>query len=203
MELILCPKDGDRNILELHLDGELWRAFHVYVVGNHPKFPDFRTPSELEEYFLAFETRYAKNYCLKRLSSMSCSSVQLRQKLEERLISAQVIEAVLGELEQLGYLNDREWVENYIRRQPKCGPRLLAAKLRAKGFPREMIEESLEGNSDSEEEKERLLSLIKTGYRSKNLKDFKDRQKVIASLIRKGFNISVIKEVMNLLVNSC
>jgi len=54
---------------------------------------------------------------------------------------------------------------------------------------------------DSDQEKESVEKLLVGRYRSKNLKDFKEKQKVIQSLMRKGFSFESIKLVMdNLLI---
>lgn len=171
---------------------------------------DFWTPSplsrlpessQLEELFSAMEKRQARQFVLKRLAIKSYATAELRQKLEERLVSAEVIEAVIDEFEQLGYLNDREWIAAFLRQKSREGPRLLAAKLRAKGLPEEMIFEALASHKNPAEEQNQLLSLLKTRYRTKNLTDFKEKQKVIASLARKGFDISSIKQAIDACIN--
>jgi SOS response regulatory protein OraA/RecX len=49
----------------------------------------------------------------------------------------------------------------------------------------------------SESQEKHVLHLLKTRYSSRDLTQFKERNKVIASLIRKGFSFSIIRKVIN------
>lgn len=136
----------------------------------------------------------AKRYALKRLSSQSLHSAQLRKILHEKQVSDDIINQIIVEFQRLGFLNDPEWIQSYIRGHSKRhGPRSILAKLRLKGIAREEVEETLHSMSDSDTQKESILNLLKTRYKSRDLSDYKEKQKVIASLMRKGFDFDAIQ----------
>lgn len=136
----------------------------------------------------------AKRYALKRLASQSLLSDSLARSLKERLVSKSAIDAVIDELKSLGWLNDTLWTESFVRVQTskKVGPRAIAQKLASKGVRGERLEAAMGEALGDEEQKQQILSLLKGKYKSRNLRDFKERQKVVAALIRRGFDLSLI-----------
>jgi regulatory protein len=106
----------------------------------------------------------------------------------------------------LGFLNDDEWTASFVRGQSnrKVGPRAIAQKLASKGVRGEKLEQALENSWNPSEQKALITSLLKSRYAKKNLSDFKERQKVIASLMRKGFDFSAIMGCLkSVSFNSC
>lgn len=135
------------------------------------------------------EYRKARQYALNRLAALPYHSTQLHKLMIKKLFNEADIKKIIQECVELGFLNDREWVESYVRGHSNShSKRLIIAKLRSKGISLEDIP------LDQVSEKEAVQQLIKKRYRSKNLQDRNDRQKVIGSLMRKGFSYDVIKE---------
>jgi regulatory protein len=88
-------------------------------------------------------------------------------------------------LVSLGVIDDEAWVASFVRSQSKrCGLRIIQQKLRAKGISADTS--SFAGDSPAAEN-EAILHLLNTRYRKKDLSQTKEKQKVIASLMRKGF----------------
>lgn len=187
-----------RNVFSIMIDGDAWRDIHVAVFGRRPKLPDCSRGDEpFKEDFCALEKSLAKHYVLRRLAQRSYSSWQLRKLLEERMVLEETAEALLREMEELGYLNDGEWIDAFIRSQKgkKVGPARIRMKLRAKGVP----EDTLEGCALEETDEvvlEQIVALLATRYRKADLCDFKQRQKVIASLARRGYSFSLIQQAL-------
>lgn len=144
------------------------------------------------------EYKEAKLYAVRRLSRQNMLSVALAKALKQRAISEATIERLISEFIELGYLNDQEWVAGYVRGQVrrKQGPRSIGLKLMNKGVCREEIEEVIGPLKSDEEQKASILALLSTRYKKRNLTDPSEKQKVVASLARRGFSISAILSVL-------
>jgi len=139
------------------------------------------------------EIKSAKLYALRRLNSQAMLSKNLADALVDRGYCPETVDFVIGELTRLQYLNDDEWMESYLRVQMarKVGPHLIRGKLAEKGISNEKISALLEG-LEEEKQKETILALLSSKYQKRNVNDYKERQKVIASLARRGFDLSLI-----------
>lgn len=139
------------------------------------------------------EYQKVKHYVLKRLSAQNYHSKQLRKLLIERLVDETTIDRVIEECQAKGFLNDEQWLESFIRSHRKrFGWPVIQKKLRSKGLSIDEIQAIQERWSNPEEERQTIQQLIETRYRSKNLSQFHDKRKVIASLMRKGFSYEAI-----------
>lgn len=194
LQVIIQSKEGNKERWEIFLDGEKWREVHRTIFGKHPSFSKVQSIEEWEAVFDAMEYQRAKGYVVWRLSSQSYHSEQLVKLLRERLVRAKTIEKVIHDCRQAGYFDDAGWLRNYIAsRQKKESIRSILQKLKSKG----LTDESLEGLSEEwmnpEDELQAIQQLLQTRYRSKDLSQFKEKQKVIASLMRKGYRYDQVK----------
>lgn len=198
MNITVRPKPNAKDVLLIFLDDELWSHIHIFVFGKKPSFPD--TVNSLEEWQAFFdeaEYRYAKNYVLRRLSAQNYYSGRLEKLLHDRLIRSHTVVNVLNWARSLGYLNDRAWLDAFIRAHVKRHSfRAIIAKLRTKGVPPEEIRELVEERRVSEEEEQAIRHLIQTRYRNRDFRDFKERQKVAAALARKGYSFELIRSAL-------
>jgi regulatory protein len=187
-------KEGRRDYWEILIDGEKWREVHRTIFGSKPVFPPVSSMEDLKTVFEAYESHRVKGYLLWRLSKQSYHSEQLAKLLRDRLVQIQTITHVLGEFQDKGYLNDKLWLKNFFQIENKRGSlRLILAKLYKKGFSKETLKELSEEWNNPEEEETTLLYLMNTRYRNKDFTDRKTKQKVTASLLRKGFSFEQIK----------
>lgn len=140
--------------------------------------------------------RQAKVYALNRLSSKAYLTKDLRDSMKRKEFLSEHIERILEECRQLGYLNDDEWLDGFVRGQisKKKGPQAIISKLFQKGFSRDKIREVIEG---LDSQTDNIRQLLNTKYKNKDLSDFKEKQKVIASLARRGFSFDDILQCMN------
>lgn len=201
MEVTCVPSPSRRSVLTILLDGEPWREVHAGIFGKKPGLPSICQSEEaFEELFAKVEVQMAKRYALKRLSLQNLLSDSLARSLKEKLVSRQAVDAVIGELSSLGWLNDQEWTASFVRGQSskKMGPRAIAGKLASKGVRGERLEAALAEAWNKGEQGEQIASLLKGKYRTRDLSDFKERQKVIASLVRRGFELPVILSTLSI-----
>lgn len=127
---------------------------------------------------------------LQKLSRRGYLCREMREILEDKEFTTEEIEEVLEQLQSMGYLNDREWVEQAIRREIRAqhGPNFIRQKLRFKGAPMELVEECLPSVYPEELQLE-TIQLLKNKLKSK------EKQKLIASIARRGFQVSEILKV--------
>ena len=147
-------------------------------------------PRPLESY------QAAKKYLFGALSKESLCTPQIRQRLKRREVSEEIREQLIEEMIRLGFVDDRAWVEAFVRRQQgrRDGPSMIKMKLRAKGIDSELINEFV--SRDDEMLTHQIVGLLKTRYRKYDLSDFKERQKAIAALARKGFDLEAIRSAL-------
>lgn len=139
----------------------------------------------------------------RRLAIRGYHSTELRHYLEKKLAEHSDIDKVFSELQKLGYLNDEEWVIGAIRSliSRKYGPRAIMFKLMSRGIPEEEITPHL--NELKGHQAQVIQKIIETKYRTCNLMDFKTKQKVMAALVRKGFDLNeVVLVITNIHSNS-
>ena len=122
---------------------------------------------------------------LRLLSLKSFSSFELRKKLLRRGFNTSEIEAVLQKYTSRGYINDRELAERRAELYKKkgYGPLWISGKLKTQG---------LRLTSYSWDEQKAIVEkLINTPAFAK-----KEKNKQIAALQRRGFDLEVIFHVI-------
>jgi regulatory protein len=144
------------------------------------------------------EITAAKRIVFRRLAIRSYATQELRKILTEKGISEDTAEVVIAECIELGYCNDIQWIADFVRSHQarKMGPRAILMKLKARGINEELIEHAREHLEESPADQESIHKLLTTKYRTRNLADFKERQKVIAALMRRGFDLEEIKKAI-------
>lgn len=198
MKIDYQPKEERQEVFLILLDDEPWRDVHLAIFGRRPKWP--KTVESLtawQELFNQLEYKAVKNYVLRRLSSQSYHSYQLKKLLKERLVQSATSERIIEECVNWGYINDQAWIESFMRsRLRRSSLRSIIPKLQARGLPSSLIQEIAEQWKDPEQEVEAVRKLLQTKYRSKDLTQPKERQKVIASLLRKGYSFDVVRQAL-------
>lgn len=196
MQIQIQKKEGCYQTLSVVIDGVSLCDIHESIFGKRPTFSfECSSQKEWKEQFFLKELSQVKLYVLRRLAMKSYYSGELIQKLKELLVSHQTIEKIIQEYTHLGYINDENWLENFINtcKARKMGPRSITQKMLNKGVPRDVIEQCSEKLCDKVSQQESIRKLLLTRYRNRNLSDFKEKNKVIAGLLRKGFEFKEIQ----------
>ncbi|MDB6081165.1 MAG: Regulatory protein RecX [Chlamydiia bacterium] len=138
------------------------------------------------------EEKRARALAIKQLSLRTLHSKELERYLKKKEISAPLIEKIVNESKQHGWIDDARWVEQFIeklRRQGKSSLEILA-KCQARGVGQQEVRPRLEGgNRDS------LKIVISKKYSALLDREtsFAKKQKILGALYRKGFSISDIQ----------
>lgn len=148
--------------------------------------------SEEEDY------KKAKTYAWKRLARKNQPAVELRKHLQDREYSESIIERVIQECQSAGYIDDQAWMDAFVRRETarNQSPRAIAFKLQQKGLSKEIIQEALNRLCGEDARAHSIRALISKKSKTVDLNDRKQKDKLVASLLRKGFNLSEIFAIL-------
>lgn len=145
--------------------------------------------------------RRAKLKALAILKYMDRSEQELRKKLMEAEYPKDVIDMAIDYVKGYGYIDDSRYASSYIRHRKNTKSKsMLTAELYNKGIRRDIIETALtlEYNLAQEEDPE-LIAIKKVLTRKSIIPEdltWEEKQKLLASLYRKGFDIEKIKQVL-------
>ena len=88
------------------------------------------------------------------LAKSSKTKQELIKKLKEKEYNEETIQAVIAKINDLGYINDQQYIEDFIRNKADTSQglnkRTLQNKLIQKGVDKELIQQSLENSSIDE-----------------------------------------------------
>lgn len=174
--------------------GEL-RQYHLRE-GEEIKESDYR--SIMEEVL----PRRAKLRCMNLLQSREYTTVQLRDKLRKGQYPENVIEEALDYVASFHYTDDLRYATDYIAgHEATRSRRRIEQDLFRKGISQDTMEQafqkwqSLGGNQDE-------LSMIQALLEKKNYhsdtSDYKEKQRLYAFCLRKGYSSDQIMKAMKL-----
>ena len=154
------------------------------------------TQQELTLLYEKSSTNKAVQKAYNLLSYRSHSKKELYTKLCKNF-DAQCAAAACDKMEDIGLINDEEYCKakaEYLITVKKCSLGETRLKLLTLGINKDIIESCIEIYSE-DTQSENLLHLLGTKYRTK----LNQPQKVIASLMRKGFRYSEIRAALKTL----
>ncbi len=143
----------------------------------------------------------AKDSSFRYLGMRTHSSFELKIKLQKKKFSPEIIKHTLEYLQQNKYLNDEDFVKQFVLEKinkKKIGSALLTAELMKKGINRELIKVALSG-LDKELYLENALTLAKRKLFqiTRKVSDkSKITQKLYSFLSSKGYENEIILNVV-------
>ncbi|MGL6098098.1 MAG: regulatory protein RecX [Fusobacteriaceae bacterium] len=129
-----------------------------------------------------------ENYVYYLLNIKNYFKKDLEIKLQQRYKNKRVVLRVLEKIDEKGYMDDYDSAQNFILTHKNYGTEKLRFYLARKGISKELVDELLEQNKDSQLENLRKI-ILKMNE--------KPKEKVIESLMRKGFSYIDIKNMLN------
>ena len=148
--------------------------------------------------------------CKERSLYLLTGTAKTERRLKEKLEKSQrytedVIAKTIAFLKEYDYLNDYQYALRYLEENSgKRSLRDMQAKLFQRGVDSASLKEAIEAfqekliEEDGNPEREALLKCLEKKRRTLDLTDPKDKQKLYAFLMRKGFSYSLIQEAINL-----
>ncbi len=135
------------------------------------------------------------------LSRRACTKMELRKKLYRKTeYTEQEIEEALSKLEEMGYLSDKRFAEDFVRvmRERSYGDRRIYERLIFKGISKELAKEILAKNRTEHDPFEDAMALIER--RARRLDAVDDPQKrnhrIMCMLAGRGFSPEITYRVL-------
>ena len=130
------------------------------------------------------------HHALKLLSGRDHTAAQLREKLEKKFGS--VDEAVIEELLQRKFLDDRRFVRNFITRKAKFSPEYLHEQLLSRGVDESIVAEELQTATQPSLHDVLNATMIDWKLGSPLLP--RDAARLFRALSRLGYSVDAIRE---------
>lgn len=142
----------------------------------------------------------AKNTAYRFLAYRPRSRAEIIQKLQDKEFDDATIEAVLADLERLGYVNDRQfagqWASGRVRLRG-FGRRRIERELKKKGIGSEIIKQTLADVCGDQTEIETAKKTVERKLVSMKTLDRETRRRRLAGCLeRRGFSFEVIRSVL-------
>ena len=144
------------------------------------------------------ENRKALDSSFRLFAVRDRSEKELTTRLGQKRLSKSSIDAALGRMKELGYIDDSKFAReriNYLRRSGK-GPAYVRMDLRKAGIDEETISGLLSTSAESRaQEVEQIKNIALARLKRMGKIDFRDAsRKLIGFLARRGFDIETIKD---------
>lgn len=148
-----------------------------------------------------------KSYMMKRLGRRDHARRELFNKAIRKDYPEDVINSVLDELEEKGYLNETQFAEKFAAdkgKYSKWGPAKIMAHLLKKGISKPLAERSIKKAFEDVDLEETFFNLVlKRKRRFLREEDpYKRKKKVLNHLARKGYRASDIYDYLDELMKA-
>jgi regulatory protein len=151
-----------------------------------------------------FQETELLNYAVRALGGRAHSTGELREKLRRRAERAEDVDAVLGKLKDIGYLDDQRFAESYAASRLEnqgLGKMRVLRDLRQRRVAPKLAEQVTEKTYQETNEAHLIEEFLKRKYRGKKLGEFLGEEKNLAGAYRRlryagfssGASIGVLK----------
>lgn len=181
-----------RSRVRVFVDGEFWAELDDQVAADHGIFEgEELSGEELAEARLAGERPLAMGRALNILGYRARSEGEVRDRLSRAGYAATTVEAVVGRLFELGYLDDEEFARSAAREKArKYGPRRVYGDLRRSYVGEELARDAVEAQFTGDSELEAAISAARQRYNRSEGSDTLARR-VRGFLARRGYSMEV------------
>lgn len=139
----------------------------------------------------------AKLRALHLLNTMGRTEEQLREKMRQGGYTEEITDKAVAYVKSFGYINDAQYAENFIAgRKERKSKKELYAQMRQKGLSEEVIDRAFETCYGREDAREAIKKLLEKKRYDPETAEWKETQKMMAYLTRKGFGYDDIKQVI-------
>jgi regulatory protein len=184
-----------RGRARIFVDGEFWAEIDADVAVERGLREGVALGlEELEAARVAGERALAMNRALHFLGYRARSRREVRERLRRYGYGEETVRAVIGRLEELGYLDDEEFARTVVREKARrYGPRRVSADLRRSGVDTELAQGIVEEEFAERSEVEAARSAAARRY-NRGGSDAEARR-VYGFLVRRGYSADVCAEV--------
>ena len=188
--------------VNVYLDGEYAFSLHVSV-ANGLQVGQQLGDDQCERLRMEDAVPVATQRALRFLSYRPRSRAELERYLRDKEVAPEVIDTVISQLEAAGYVDDAAFAEFWVRNREDFRPKsvwVLRGELRNKGISDEVIDQAVES---IDEEESAYKAAQSQAYRLANQEYQVFRRRLGGFLQRRGFNYSVVKQVVERLWSEC
>ena len=143
----------------------------------------------------------AKLRCMNLLMSREYTMQQLKDKLRQGFYPEEIIEEAVEYVASFHYIDDLRYAEDYITgHEDKRSRKRIEQDLLGKGISREILEQAWqqwEEKGGELNEETMIRKLLEKKHFDGETADWKERQRMYAYLMRKGFSASEISKVIS------
>lgn len=190
--------------IKVFIDGEYCFALNLEEMEQHMLYEGQEIDEDLYRHILD-ETVFpkARDKALAILSRSDKTEYELRNKLKQDGFTDDIIVRVMDYLKSYGYINDERYAQAYIYANKQKKSKLaIKTWLMQKGIASELADSLIDReyrddiSDGSDYELEAIKRALAKKVSSLESLDDKQKQKLIASLYRKGFELAKIKRVI-------
>jgi regulatory protein len=184
-----------RGRARIFVDGEFWAEIDADVAVERGLREGVALGlEELEAARVAGERALAMNRALHFLGYRARSRSEVRERLRRYGYGEETVRAVIGRLEELGYLDDEEFARTVVREKARrYGPRRVSADLRRSGVDAELAQDIVEEEFAERSEVEAARSVAARRYNRRG--SDAEARRVYGFLMRRGYSADVCAEV--------
>ncbi len=144
------------------------------------------------------DLKKARSKSLRFLTYRARTAQELEQYLQKKNYGPALIEQVMTEMRNYGYINDNRFTADYIsyRKSGKYGERRIRYELLNKGVAREVVTCELAKSFNDEEELEKMNELIEKRIPEDGKYDQKWFKRQFTYLVRRGYKENLALKVL-------
>lgn len=178
----IAPQKRNRNRVSVFIDGEFVCGLDAVTAASaRIGIGDEISPDRLIELVFTSEVNSAFERAVGYISLALRSQKEVARYLADRGYDKPVTDAAVSRLVGYGYIDDRAYAESYVRsKSKKYGSFRIAAELKQKGIPAEIIAELKEQSGED--------SVTDVARRYLRSHKCADRQKLKRFLASRGFS---------------
>lgn len=194
----ITPQKRTKERFNIYIDGEYALSLNAETIVSSGVKIDMEVSQEFIEALKQEDThKYALQIALKYISYKARTEKEVRTRLAE--FDEQSIDYAVDMLKGYGYINDREYVEEFVRQYTesgKYGPYAIRYKLIEKGIGGELLQEAMEDMRHNQRENaQTLIEKLMSKYSGKPPQ--KRRQSIYQALMSKGYEYDEVKDLLS------
>ena len=141
----------------------------------------------------------ARDLAYRHLARRDRTVLEVRRHLEGRGVEPDLVEHVVGELGEQGYLDDARFARRFAedrRRLNQWGSERIERRLRELGVDREHISAALRQDEGEPTELETAVALLRRRYGPAPLEDPRVLERALGVLIRRGYELELAHDAL-------
>lgn len=146
---------------------------------------------------------FALEKAISQLASRARTEKEIVDSLRKNAYPETTIARVMARLHEAGYINDADFAAQWTaaRVSKGLGSRRIRMELRQKGVDQAEIDQAL-AEMDDDDMMSGAIKAAQKAARGKDLSSCADRQKILAALARRGYDFSLAKQALQIVIEA-